>query len=425
MLNILRSSLGRFFRNSSKIKNEPLNKVSLIIIILIDLFILFNTFSGLSEISQWPLSPFQAYPCQAEWQNYRQGKEPDKDINILRSTLDRQPVGTSYPGETPPVSFEQQYEQQKIGHLGEVSATCLSYGTLQDGVTNAENKGFKKAIDQKQVEISTLQNASAQIRAQYDSTLLERVAGQSPEQSINAVGPEKAKQQLTENNNKAVVLKREIKALEAQILNHPSSTQFLAFLNNNQQWTSLDQAYQKASFWHPTIQLIFQACFLLPLIFLALLIHRFCQRRGYGLAALISWHLLVVFLIPFGLKVFELLQFGAIFEVLTRFILELSRGLIFLIRYAAILAIPLLGFGLIRLFQRFVFNPKIQAASRVQKSRCIRCAKRLGPHDDHCPHCGYHQMTECPSCHGLTYKHLPHCKNCGASQELGAIAAPL
>jgi hypothetical protein len=428
MFNALRRSLGRFFRNSSKIKNEPLNKVSLIIIILIDIFILFNTFSGLNEISQWPLNPSQAYPCQGEWLTYRQEKGATKDIGILRSTLERQPgIGSSpgeltYEGNPVPTSFQQQYQQAEATHLGSVSATCLNYGALQDGVTNPENKGFKKSIDQKQTEISKLQASSAQIRAQYDSTLLEKVAGQSPGQSINAVSPEKAKQQLTDNNNQSLALKQEIKTLEAQILQNPGSVKFLAFLNNNQQWEPLAQAYEKALFWHPTIQLIFQACFLLPLILLALLVHRFCLRKGYGLAALISWHLLVVFLIPFVLKVFEFLQFGAIFEALTRFIIELSRGLIFLIRYAAILAIPLLGFGLIRFFQRFVFNPKIQAANRVQKSRCIRCAKRLGPHDDHCPHCGYHQMTECPSCHAPTYKHLPHCKSCGAPQPGLAIA---
>lgn len=419
MLNFLRRIISRFFRNSRQINNEPLNKVSLVIVILIDLFILFNTFQGLNEISQWPISPWQAYPCQAEWQNYRQDQTENKDIAILRNTLERQPYAPSIQGSVssgPGASFQSQYKQNEVGHLGSVSPICLNYGALQDGVTNPENQALKQQINEKQSQIQTLQNSSAQIRSQYDSTLLDQIAGQSPGQSINAVGAAQAKQTLTDNNNKAFALKQEIKQLEQQVIQNPGSQTFLALLKDDSAWQSLDRAYKRASFWHPSYQLLFQSLFLLPLIAFTLWIHRFCQRRGYGLGALISWHLLVIFFIPFVFKLFEILQFGPIFTAISSFILRFAQGLIFLVRYAAILTIPLLGFGLIRFFQRFVFNPKIQAANRVQKSRCIRCAKRLSPHDHHCPHCGYHQLKACVSCHELTYKHLPHCKNCGASQ---------
>lgn len=425
MLNFLRRMLSRFFRNSRQINNEPLNKVSLIVIILIDIFILSNTFQGLNEISQWPMSPSLAYPCQVEWQSYRQENKETRDSTILRKTLANQPTLTpdifAKPAEldnspAAMTSFRQRYQQSEQAHLGKVSPTCLSYGALQDQVTNPENKALQQKIDQKQKEILTLQNSSAQIRGQYDSTLLDEIAGQSPDQSINTVAASAAKQKLDDNNNKAFALKQEIKALEQQVLKNPNSVEFLKFLQDEPQWKTFDKSYQKAEFWHPHRQLLFQALFLLPLLGLTLAIYRFCQRRGYGLAALISWHLLVVFFIPFVFKLFELLQFGPIFVAISNFILEIAQGMIFLVRYAAILTIPLLGFGLIRFFQRFVFNPKLQAANRVQQSRCIRCAKRLAPHEHHCPHCGYHQLTNCPTCHEPTYKHLPHCKNCGASQ---------
>ncbi len=436
MLNFLRRMISRFFRNSRRINNEPLNKVSLIVIILIDLFILSNTFQGLNEIAQWPISPSQAYPCQVEWQNYRQEDKKTRDISILRKTLDQSfytlsgtsPSGTSPSGISPagivPVentsatvtSFTQQYQQNEQGHLGKVSKICLSYGALQDQVTNKENKALKEQIYQKQKSIQTLLDSSAQIRSQYDSSLLDEIAGQSPDQSINTVAASEAKQKLSDNNNKTYTLKQEVKALEQQILKNPGSIQFLKFLQDEPQWKAFDRSYEKANFWYPTRQLFFQALFLLPLLALTFWIYRFCQRRGYGLAALICWHLLVVFLIPFVFKLFELLQFGPIFVAISNFVLKIAQGMIFLVRYVAILTIPLFGFGLIRFFQRFVFNPKLQAANRVQQSRCIRCAKRLAPHEHHCPHCGYHQLTDCPTCHEPTYKHLPHCKNCGAQQ---------
>ncbi len=416
MLAPLRRIFARFFRNSRQVNNEPLNKVSLIVIILIDLFILFNTFQGLNEISRWPMSPDLANPCYGDWNSYRQEKVENKDFTILRNTLEQQPYAPASTATGAPTTFVQQFRRNEQGHLGQVSATCLNYAALQDQVTNSKAKALKQQIDQKQQQVQQLQASSAQIRAEYDSTLLDQLAGQSPDQSINTVAASKAKQTLADNNNKAFTLKQEIKALEQQVLQQPNSIEFLNFLKNEQQWNPLEKAYKRAQFWYPTIQLLFQSAFLFPLIGFTFWIHRTCQRRGYGLAALISWHLLVVFFIPFVFKLFELLQFGPIFTAISSFILGISQGLIFLVRYATILMIPLLGFGLIRFFQRFVFNPKIQAASRVQKGRCIRCAKRLSPHDQHCPHCGYHQHTACPSCHKPTYKHLPHCKNCGAFQ---------
>jgi RNA polymerase subunit RPABC4/transcription elongation factor Spt4 len=127
--------------------------------------------------------------------------------------------------------------------------------------------------------------------------------------------------------------------------------------------------------------------------------------------------LLVIFIIPLILKVFEFLQVGAIFQFFFNIISFFFGGLIFLISYAYILLIPLVGFGMIKFFQTVVFNPKIQAVNRIQKSQCIRCAKKIRPQDSHCPHCGYYQYVECHNCHNLTYKELPYCHHCGADQN--------
>ncbi|MFN5873366.1 MAG: hypothetical protein ACK44G_12660, partial [Aphanizomenon sp.] len=71
MFTRIRRLLNRFFNNSRTLNNEPLNKVSLIVIILVDIFILINVFTGLNDISQWYLSPSQSYPCYFEWNDYK------------------------------------------------------------------------------------------------------------------------------------------------------------------------------------------------------------------------------------------------------------------------------------------------------------------------------------------------------------------
>lgn len=408
MLARIRRVLSQFFSRSRTINNEPLNKVSLIVLILIDIFILINVFAGLDDISRWHISPSEAYPCYSEWQNYRTTTNKGKDLEIIKQAL---PYNVSVEPSL------KQYQQGASGHLGEISNICLDYAKVKDKVKNPENIQTIKTIDQKQAKISTQEQANRQIRQQYDSTLLEKIAGQTRQSSINTVGAEKAKQQLEQNNRQIATLKQEISSLKKELLSKPESRSFLTFLDNNGQFNEVKQNYEQASLWYPSIQLAFQSLFLLPLIITALFIHNFAQRRRYGLIALISWHLLVIFFIPLIIKVFEFLQVGAVFKFVFEIIKTLFGGLLFLASYLYILLIPLIGFGIIKFFQKIVFNPKIQTANRVQKSSCIKCAKKIRPQDSYCPHCGYYQYVECQNCNQLTYKHLPYCKQCGASQS--------
>jgi predicted RNA-binding Zn-ribbon protein involved in translation (DUF1610 family) len=405
----IRRILSQFFGNSRTINNEPLNKVSLIVIILIDIFILINVFTGIDDISRWYISPTEAYPCYSEWQNYRTKTTKDKDYEIIKLSL------LSYTNNK--LSFQRNYQQAEIGHLGKVSKTCLQYADYKDKVNNPEKQQIIKTIDQKQAKISRFEQANSTIKSQYDSTLLEKIAGQGREQSINQVSAEKAKQALEQNNRQISTLKQENSSLINELLAKAESVNFLAFIKDENQFQEVDKGYQQASFWYPSTQLAFQSLFLLPLILIALLVHKFAQRRGYGLISLISWHLLVIFFIPLIVKIFEFLQIGAIFKFLFNIISAIFGGLLFLINYIYILLIPVIGFGIIQFFQKFVFNAKVQAASRVQKSRCVNCAKKIRHLDTYCPHCGYYQLIECQNCHNLTYKHLSYCKHCGTSED--------
>jgi predicted RNA-binding Zn-ribbon protein involved in translation (DUF1610 family) len=381
----------------------------LIVIILIDIFILVNVFTGLNDISQWYINPSQAYPCYSEWKNYQTQTTSDKDYEIIQFSVIS---ARNYQS-----TFQQTYQQAAVGHLGTVSQTCLEYGSYKDQLNNPENQQIITAIDQKQTEINELEQTNRRIREQYDSTLLEKIAGQPREQSINLVEAEKAKQQLEQNNRNIARLKQEIAELKNQLTAKPESLAFINLLKDDGTFQSVENDYQQASFWYPSIQFSFQSLFLLPLIFLSLSVYNFAQRKGYGLIALISWHLSVVFFIPLIFKIFEFLQFGAIVQVIVDLISTLLGGLVFLVSYAYILLIPLIGFGIIKFFQKIVFNPKVQAARRVQKSRCIRCANKIPTHDAYCPHCGFYQYAECHNCHSMTYKYLPYCKQCGQSQD--------
>jgi predicted RNA-binding Zn-ribbon protein involved in translation (DUF1610 family) len=405
----IRRFFSQFFNRTRTINNEPLNRVSLIVIILIDIFILVNVFSGLDDISRWYISPTEAYPCYSEWQNYRTQTNKDKDFEIIRLALpDRI---NNLP------SFPQTNQPSKQARLGKVSEICVNYGNSKEKISNSENKQIIQTLGQKQSRISNLEQTNRTIRAQYDSSLLEKSAGQPREKSINLVAADKAKQELEKNTRNISTLNQEISTFKNQLLTKPEISSFLAFLKDRDKFTTVETGYKKASFWYPSIQLALQSLFLLPLIIIALSAYKFAHRRRYGLISLISWHLLVIFFIPLILKIFEFLQFGVIFKFIFDIVSAILGGLLFLVSYIYILLIPLIGFGIIKFAQKIILNPKAQATNRVQKSRCVNCARKIRHNDAHCPHCGYYQYVECPNCHSLTYKYLSYCKECGYSQE--------
>ena len=405
MLAKIQELIGQFFNKTRTLNNQPLNKVSLIVIIIVDLFILGNVFTGLNDISQWHLSPAQSHPCYAEWQDYRKSTTKDKDYKIVRDTIDpnRNPIG------------QTNWQQATVGHLGSVFPGCIDYHQTRDRLSNPTEIQIVKTIDQKQSQATKLRLANDKIKAQYDSSLLEKIAGQSRDRSINGVGAEAAKQQLDKNTSDITNLNREIDTLKTEFLTKSNTSNFLALLNNEAKFKQVTSSYNDASFWYPSIQLGFQSLFLLPLIAIALLIHSIAQRRGYGLVALISWHLLVIFTIPLLLKIFEFLQVGIIFKWIFDLVSAIFGRLLFLVSFLYILIIPLVGFGIIKASQKFVFNTQVTASKRVQASRCMNCGKKIGSHDAHCAHCGYYQYIECQNCHSLTYKNLEYCKECRLS----------
>lgn len=410
MVNRIRRQVRRFFRQARTVNNEPVNRASLAVIVLIDLFILFNVFSGLNDISQWPLNPYQAYPCHSPWAGYRTQTEGDRDYDILRNTARFQ--------TDPTASWVADYQRGAEGHLGQVSAICLDYAAAADGLDTPENRDLLNRLDQTQRTIATLEQDNQTIRSQYDSTLLEQIAGQPQDQSINRVEAAQARATLERNQASIAQQRRQASDLQTQLTQTPASQQFLALLNNDSQFQQLDRRFQRASFWHPTVQLLFQGLFLLPLVGLAWAVYRIAERRGYGLVALQSWHLLVIFTLPLVIKLFEVLQFGALFTWLSQVMVALLGGLLFLINYLYILLVPLVGYGIIKFFQKVVLNPRLQVAGRVQNQKCIRCAKKLRLSDTHCPHCGFHQDVECHHCHQPTYQYLPYCRHCGTAQNL-------
>jgi hypothetical protein len=436
MLRSINQFFNQVFRKTRTVNNEPLNRVSLIVILMVDLFIIGNVFAGLDAISNWHLSPSEVAPCRSEWVAYRDDKKADRNYSAINrawaaannvyypipSNQPSVPMGRnssdqpSWSSSSEPYTVTARYSDSQRDRLGTVNSICMESAAIQDALRTKEMQALQTRINADETQIAKLKEANQTIKSQYDSSLLEKIAGQNPANSINNVKAEQAKAKLAENDRQIAALNSKLKADRSEFIAQPVSQAYLARLNDNGKFDQLDQAYKSANFWYPTVRFGLQGLFLLPLMAIALGIHNLALSKGYGLVGLMTWHLLCIFFIPLIFKIFEFLQFGFLFQSIFDFVISIVGNLVFLLNYISILSIPVIGFGIIKLVQSVILNPKSQAIRRVQKNQCLNCAKTLQPGDTHCPHCGYHQQVECSSCHGMTYKHMPHCRHCGAEQ---------
>ncbi len=413
-----RRSLRGLLRRSGRLDGAPISKISLLVIVLIDLFILVNILTGLDAIAAWPLTPPQSHPCQQAWSDYRRQRAPQRDLEAIEAALPAPGEGRTAAG------LRQRWLESARGRLGGVEATCLTYAELSDRISeDARLQALGAGLRQRRQEIAQIETASEAIRRQYDSSLLEQIAGQPRSRSLNPVAAAEARRRLEADQGRIVALRQQTEGLAGELLGQPASRRFLAFLNEPRAFSALERSYERAVFWFPSLQLLLQSLFLLPLLLGSLAVHRQAARRGHDLVALISWHLLVITLIPLLLKLLAFTQVGALFTLLAGWIRTRLGDLLFLISYLYILLIPLLGYGLIQLLQKVVLHPRLQAMARVQRGRCLRCARRLPPDSAHCPYCGTGQLQPCPACDRPTQRGLPHCRHCGHSLISTSVSA--
>jgi hypothetical protein len=405
MFSFLKRLFRQILRRSTYVQHESINVSSIIILVLIDIFVLFNVFSGLENIAQVPLSPQKEFPCFSAHEIYQTSKKKgtfDFDIATIE--------GIIRTNQDIPSSLDKK-------ELGKVSSQCNEVTRLGKEINSDSNIKLKKSIDRDKTIISNLIQEVVTLQRQYDSTLLEKIAGQPSGKSINQSSAEQTKPKIEANKSKIAAQKKLILEKQTKLLQQAPSQAYLKLLGDSTHYKALETQYRSAQFWHPNKQLLLQTLFLIPLIFLAYVINATATKKQKGVIALISWHLLLIFCIPLLIKFFEFMQFGNLIGFVIEGLTALLGGLLFITSYLLILLIPLAGFGLIKFLQKFVFNPKLQAKNRIQNLHCINCNFKMAAGDRFCLSCGFDQFLDCPSCHQKTYKFIRFCRHCGHDLE--------
>jgi len=387
-------------RLTSVSKEEPLNKLSLAVIIILDLFVLTLVFTGLEEHTRQLTTAGEYMPAIARDVFIEQNWTPANRISKLQPLILADRNNYRYRYESP---FDVR--QIKLMH----PASCEFYekaGALADDkALHTLFLNRQKAVAERRKTESAFNKA----KKSYDTQLLENIANSS--KSKSSATSTTAKQYAQKIDR----LIKEIRSLEQEIHAHSGVQELWGIIAvGDASREKIVSDYKRFQFWYPLKELLWQLVFLLPIfgIFYAWSIRS--VKKDNPIQTLIASHLIVVASLPIILKVIELVLDiipRHFFENLFKFLQTLH--LMALWHYFVIFASIAVGLFLVYFIQRKVFNRQKVMQKRLSKGSCISCNKRLPTTSAFCPFCAAAQFKECSTCHKETPVGGSSCIHCG------------
>lgn len=392
----LQHALGRTRRQLTRLDDQPLGRATLLVVLFLDLFILVSIFDGLAVHTRQLTAPDEYIPHTCRSLVIDQDWTPASRLARLSALASH--TDTLAPHDHP-----------------DHHPTCAPYLALIERIeTDKGAVGLLETRRRLDREARELQLAIDRLKGAYDTSLLERMAGDAPGQT--PVDASKA-----EFRTKAAALdgiKTRLATLDTTLDAHPAVRAL---------WTALDQRpaaerqaliddLHRLEFWFPVKQLGMQLVFLLPLFVAFLAWNNASLRKGRSLQTLVSAHLLVVSFIPIFFRIVETLYriiprkfLAALFDFLEAFKLVAIWHYLMM---AVVIGAALL---VIHLFQKKLFSRERLLERRISKGECQGCGRHLPADSAACPFCGYAQLRPCPHCQGLMHRHAPFCRHCGGA----------
>lgn len=405
---MIRERIANFKNRLIRIHDdEPLSKLSLCVIIALDIFILSVLFTGLADHTRQLTAPTDAVPYECRevlvQKNWTEANRLSKLQNLVLSDYRNYSyrytsrLAASRVEKMLPVCREFFKKIQVVAEDKEILSLFKTRADLEmrkDQTTD----GFREGKDV------------------YDTSLLENIADQEPGQKTlpSVAGDMKAKARAIEDFNARIT------EINARLNNSWKIKDLWAFID---EWDDgrrglLVKELKKLEQWYPFKELLWQLLFLLPLFTVFYLWGVRSVRKEARLQTLISAHLMVVTAIPIFFKILEVTLeliprhfFKKFFEILNR--LHIIAVWHYILIFAAIGAALLI----IYIIQKKIFNRRRLERKRLAKSQCRRCGKKLPEKASICPFCGSDQQTACPGCGLRTFAAGDYCVNCGKSLD--------
>lgn len=376
-------------------KDEPLSGISVVLLIILDIFIFTNVMIGVKGETAKVPSVSYYYPSDCS-KHFKDVQTHYKDFENYR------------------------YGQSRSAHVRpHLSSYCKDLDTKIKVFSLQEE--FKTNLKRVQsIEEKQRQNRYRldQISTQYNTRLFERIA-----QMQNNSELKNAKSEydgiIADNKN----LKQELVLVPA-VSSLEGFNTYVKYLKENK--SAFFEAKKSYAFWQPFKEYGHMLIFILPL----LLFFGFFYRRTKGqqlskqnynpVVRIISAHISLILALP--LVWFTL---GLIYHVLPKTLLKsiieflVEIGLISILNYVAILLVVLVFGGLIYWIQKRTLKKKLSVkVSRnlprlISWSQCFECEYKIDYEKEFCPFCGIKLHIECTSCQSSMNRHECFCSSCG------------
>jgi hypothetical protein len=397
----LKSKVAMFkARLTSVSTEEPLNKLSLATIIILDLFVLTILFNGLDEHTRQLTTADEYLPVAARSIFIEQDWTPANRISRLQPLILADRNNALY-------RYESPLNEQNIRRMHPASRKFHEQIKFlaQDKALSALFLTRQKTVEERE----KTEEAFDKAKKSYDTQLLENIANAAKSGS-NATSTT-----AREYAQKIERLTADIRNTEQQIHAHPDIQKLWGIISPDD--AARDQIvadYKKFQFWFPLKELAWQLLFLLPIFGVFYAWSSRSVKKGNPIQTLIASHLLVIASLPIILKIVELVVdiipkhfFKNLFEFLQ------ALHLMALWHYFIIFGSIAVGLFLVYFIQRKVFNRKKVMQKRLMKGACTACSKKLPPSSGFCPFCGAGQRAVCAACGKETPVGGSHCIHCG------------
>ena len=381
-------------------EEEPLGKLSLIIVILLDIFLLSVVFVGLDAHTSQLTSVHEYFPWECrqvlienQWSN---ANKLDRLQNIVLNDYNNYLRRDSF--------FDED-------RLSKMHPDCKEYFHRIKGI--AEDQNIKSMFVKRQSlqqRLSAWRKEHKTGKDVYDTQLLEKIADNEPTPGGSVA---ESMQGISREYEK---INAELVTLSSAISNQQLIKDFFEQFSpsNSSERDKLISDLKRYEVFYAFKELCWQFLFLLPIFAGALFWYTRSTNKKFATQTLFSAHLLIIASIPILFKIVELVLdlipktfFRALFDLLE------ELHILALWHYLLIVVSLMVAILLVYLIQKKFFNKQRIYEKRLIAGKCCLCGKKMPPKSGHCPFCGKTQMRQCPHCQADTFLGGSCCVNCG------------
>jgi hypothetical protein len=381
-------------------EEEPLGKMSLIIVILLDMFLLSVVFVGLEAHTSQLTSVHEYFPWECrqvlienQWSN---ANKLDRLQNIVLNDYNNYLRRDSF------------FDENK---LGKMHPDCKEYFHSIKAI--AENQSITNMFINRQSfqrKLSAWRKEHKTGKDVYDTQLLEKIADNEPKPGGSVT---ESMQGISREYEK---INAELVTISSTISNQQLVKDFFEQFgpSSSSKRDKLISDLKRYEVFYAFKELCWQFLFLLPIFAGALFWYARSTNKKFATQTLFSAHLLTIASIPILFKIVELVLdlipktfFRALFELLEKL------HILALWHYLLIVVSLMVAILLVYLIQKKFFNKQRIYEKRLIAGKCCLCGKKLPPESGHCPFCGKNQMRQCSHCQADTFLGGSCCVNCG------------